>query len=80
MALGTQENPDIYGGVGGGMPGKIVDSNTAVVDWGDCIYTLKWSEKGVFTITREGSLGDYEIDSVTDGMEYVNIDFYGGVS
>ncbi len=75
MAIGTHRQVDILGGVGGGMPGRIVDSRTAVVE-GDCTFTLTWSDAGIFTITREGSTGLAEVDAVTDGVEYVEASYY----
>lgn len=77
VAFGTQAIPALIGGVGGGIEGSIVDSHTATVDLGDgCVFTLTWTDTGIFTISRTGSSGYAEIDAVTDGMEYVNAQYY----
>ncbi len=77
IAMGTHENPAFIGGVGGGIQGTIQNSTTAVVDYGGgCVFTLVWSDTGVFTITRSGSSGYEEIDVITDNVEYVNADYY----
>lgn len=78
IAIGTHAMPGFIGGVGGGIQGEIVDSNTAVVDYGaGCVFTLKWSDTGVFTITRSATSGYDEIDEITNGIEYVNAQYYG---
>lgn len=78
IAIGTHAMPGFIGGVGGGIQGEIVDSNTAVVDYGaGCVFTLKWSDTGVFTITRSATSGYDEIDVITNGIEYVNAQYYG---
>ena len=78
IAIGTHAMPGFIGGVGGGIQGEIVDSNTAVVDYGaGCVFTLKWSDTGVFTITRSATSGYDGIDVITNGIEYVNAQYYG---
>lgn len=60
------------------MPGNIINSNTAVVDWGEgCVFTLTWSDAGQFTITHTGSSGWDDIDEMTNYVEYVEADYYG---
>lgn len=77
VAFGTQAMPGLIGGVGGGIEGSITGSNTATVDLGaGCVFTLTWTDTGIFTISRTGSSGYEEIDEVTDGMEYVNAQYY----
>ncbi|MEZ3487217.1 MAG: DUF4234 domain-containing protein [Lachnospiraceae bacterium] len=78
ITIGTHAQPALLGGVGGGMPGTIINSNTAVVDWGaGCVFTLTWSDAGQFTITHTGSTGWDDIDAVTNHMEYVEAGYYG---
>lgn len=78
ISIGTHAQPAFLGGVGGGMPGTIINSNTAVVDWGaGCVFTLTWSDAGQFTITHTGSTGWDDIDELTDHMEYVEPGYYG---
>lgn len=76
IAIGTHSQQGILGGTGGGMPGNIIDSNTAVIDWGSCVFTLTWTDTGLFTITREGSSGIQEVDVITNNVEYVNSEYY----
>lgn len=77
VAIGTSEIPAYFGGVGGGIEGSIIDAYTAVIDYGEGLnFVLRWSDAGVFVITREGSTGYDLLDAVTDNIEYVNIDYY----
>lgn len=78
ITIGTHAQPAFFGGVGGGMPGTIINSNTAVVDWGaGCVFTLTWSDAGQFTITHTGSTGWDDIDELTNHMDYVEPGYYG---
>lgn len=78
IIIGTHGQPALLGGVGGGMPGNIINSNTAVIDWGaGCVFTLTWSEAGRFTITHTGSTGWDNIDEITNHVEYVEANYYG---
>lgn len=76
--MGTQENPGILGGVGGGMKGTIKDNRTVTIDYGEgLIFTLVWDDVGSFTITRSTSSGWDVIDEITDNVTYVNAKYYG---
>ena len=78
FAMGTQENPGILGGVGGGMKGTIKDNRTVTIDYGEgLIFTLVWDDAGSFTITRSTSSGWDVIDEITDNVTYVNAEYYG---
>ena len=71
--MGTQENPGILGGVGGGMKGTIKDSRTVTIDYGEgLIFTLIWDDAESFTITRSIPSGWNVIDEITDNATYVN--------
>ncbi len=73
FAMGTQENPGILGGVGGGMKGTIKDSRTVTIDYGEgLIFTLIWDDAESFTITRSIPSGWNVIDEITDNATYVN--------
>lgn len=76
IAIGTHEFPGIIGGVGGGLQGIIQDSQTANFEYGDCVFTLTWSDIGMFTVTRTGSSGLAEVDTITDNVDYVNAEYY----
>ena len=76
IAIGTHEFPGIIGGVGGGLQGTIQDSQTANFEYLDCVFTLTWSDIGMFTVTRSGSSGLAEVDIITDNVNYVNAEYY----
>ena len=76
IAIGTHEFSGIIGGVGGGLQGTIQDSQTANFEYGDCVFTLTWSDIGMFTVTRTGSSGLAEVDTITDNVDYVNAEYY----
>lgn len=76
IAIGTHEFPGMIGGVGGGLQGTIQDSQTAKFEYGDCVFTLTWSDLGMFTVTRTGSSGLAEVDTITDNVNYVNAEYY----
>ena len=66
----------MIGGVGGGLQGTIQDSQTARFEYCDCVFTLTWSDLGMFTVTRTGSSGLAEVDTITDNVNYVNAEYY----
>ena len=76
IAIGTHEFPGMIGGVGGGLQGTIQDSQTAKFEYVDCVFTLTWSDLGMFTVTRTGSSGLAEVDTITDNVNYVNAEYY----
>ena len=76
IAIGTHEFPGMIGGVGGGLQGTIQDSQTARFEYCDCVFTLTWSDLGMFTVTRTGSSGLAEVDTITDNVNYVNAEYY----
>lgn len=72
ITIGTHQNPTMLGG-----NGTIIDRNTVVMKWdGATTYTLTWSDKGIFTIQRDGSSGISDVDVCTDNVEYVNAEYY----
>ena len=76
IAIGTHEFPGMIGGVGGGLQGTIQDSQTARFEYCDCVFTLTWSDLGMFTVTRTGSSGLAEVVTITDNVNYVNAEYY----
>lgn len=68
--IGTQELP----GVLRQIEGTIVDDNTVIGGWGNATFTLRWSDAGCFTITRDGNCDDgLGMDEVTNNVEYVSL-------
>lgn len=59
-----------------GGTGSVIDDSTLVYELNGVKLTFKWDKEGVFTIYRDGSTGDHFIDTVTDGSQYVNSNFY----
>ncbi len=73
IRMGTHENPFMLAGTG-----MMLDKNTVIMEWNEgCVFTLKWSDTGVFSIQREGSCGVNAVDELTNNVEYVNASYYG---